>query len=75
MTQRISAAARGNFSLQCVGFSLIVVLGLSIAALGLSHPEACGILVPWPGINPVSPALEGRLLVPGPPGKSSVIRS
>lgn len=46
MTQRISAAAHGHFSLQCVGFSLVVVLGLSIAALGLSHPEAGGILVP-----------------------------
>ena len=30
----------------------------------------CGILVPWPGIKPTSPALEGRFLTTGPPGKS-----
>ena len=37
---------------------------------GLSCPLACGILVPQPGIQPASPALEGRFLTPGPPGKS-----
>ena len=31
---------------------------------------ACGILVPRPGIDPASPALEGRFLTAGPPGKS-----
>ena len=31
---------------------------------------ACGILVPPPTIKPMSPALEGRLLTPGLPGKS-----
>ena len=30
-------------------------------------------LVPWPRIAPVSPALEGRSLTAGPPGKSPVI--
>ena len=29
-----------------------------------------GILVPRPGIEPKSPALEGRFLTTGPPGKS-----
>ena len=29
-----------------------------------------GILVPQPGIEPVSPRLEGRALTTGPPGKS-----
>ena len=33
-------------------------------------PEAWGILAPRPGIEPVSPALEGEVLTPGPPGKS-----
>ena len=28
-----------------------------VVAHGLSCPEACGILVPWPGIEPPSPAL------------------
>ena len=32
--------------------------------------EACGILTPWPGIEPVSPALLGRVSVTGLPGKS-----
>ena len=31
---------------------------------------ARGILVPWPGIEPVSPAWQGRFLTTGPPGKS-----
>ena len=31
--------------------------------------EACGVLTPWPGIKPVTPALEGRVLTTGLPGK------
>ena len=41
-----------------------------VVARGLSSPVACGILVPWPGIKLVSPALEGRFFTTGPPGKS-----
>ena len=37
---------------------------------GLSCPKACGILIPGPGIEPVSPALVGGFLTTGPPGKS-----
>ena len=37
---------------------------------GLSCVAACGILVPWPVIEPVSPALEGRFLTTEPPEKS-----
>ena len=33
-----------------------------VAACRLSCPVACGILVPWPGIKPVSAALESRFL-------------
>ena len=36
---------------------------------GLSCSVACGILVPGPGIEPTSPALEGGFLTTGPPGK------
>ena len=32
--------------------------------------EACGILVPRSGIKPTTPALEGRFLTTGPPGRS-----
>ena len=33
-------------------------------------PEACGILAPQPGIEPAPPALEGKVLTTGLPGKS-----
>ena len=33
-------------------------------------PEACGILIPQPGIKPTPPALEGEVSTTGPPGKS-----
>ena len=33
------------------------------------------ILVPWPGIEPASPALEGRFLTTEPPGKSLALDS
>ena len=41
-----------------------------VAAYGLSCPVACRILVPQPGIKSVSPPLEVRFFIPGPPGKS-----
>ena len=44
--------------------------GSLIEAHGLSYPAACGILVPRPGIEPASPALEGGFFTAGPPGKS-----
>ena len=56
--------------------SLAVARGLQstwalvVARGGLSCSEACGILVPLPGIKPVFPALEGGCLTIGPPGKS-----
>ena len=31
---------------------------------------ACGILVPEPRTEPLFPALQGRLLITGPPGRS-----
>ena len=43
--------------------------GSVVVAHGLSCPGASGILVPQPGVEPASPALEGILLTPGPPGK------
>ena len=36
----------------------------------LSCPTACGILVPRPGIEPISLALEDRFLTTESPGKS-----
>ena len=40
-----------------------------------SHLTACGILVPGPGIEPVSPALAEGFLITGPPGKPLSILS
>ena len=37
---------------------------------GLSCSEACGILVPRPGIKPAPLELQGEFLTPGPPRKS-----
>ena len=34
------------------------------------YPEACGILGPQPGIEPIPPALEWGVLTTGPRGKS-----
>jgi len=66
----LGRVARTGSSLRCVGFSLVVVYGLSsCGAGGLSCPKPCGILVPRPGVEPMSPALEGRFLTTGPPGK------
>ena len=41
-----------------------------VVARGLSCPAACGILVPQPGIQRVTPTLEGGVFITGPPGKS-----
>ena len=57
------------FISSCTG-SLLQLKGSLIMALRLHSSEACGILVPHPGIQPTSPALEGRFLTTGPPGKS-----
>ena len=34
--------------------------------------KACGILAPWPGIEPASPALEDEVLTTGPSRKSHI---
>ena len=39
-------------------------------AHGHGCSAACGILVPEPGIEPMSPALASGFLTTGPPGKS-----
>ena len=61
--------AHGLCSLRHVALSLRRVSSV-VVARGLSCPSTCGILVPRPGIEPVSLALEGRFFTTGPPGKS-----
>ena len=48
-------------------------MGSVVAAHGLSCPMACGILVPQPGIKPMSPALEGRFLTTELPRKYQLL--
>ena len=48
-------------------FIYLAMLGLSFGTW--AFPIACGILVPQPGIEPTSPALEGGFLTTGPPEK------
>ena len=38
--------------------------------MGLVAPQHVGILAPEPGIEPVSPALEGEFITTGLPGES-----
>ena len=71
----ILVASRGSPSCH-VGF-LAVAHGLSRggagpvgAVRGLSCFKVHGILIPLPGIKPLSPALESGFLTTGPPGKS-----
>ena len=52
-----------------VGFSFVMVGRPSSWGSLIQLPQRCGILVPWTGIKPVSPALEGRFSTTGPPGK------
>ena len=70
------AVTSGGYSLVKVPRLLIVVAslvglsGFSHCSSGLSCTVACGILVPRPGIEPVSPELAGGFSTTGPPGKS-----
>ena len=52
------------------GGSLIAVPVLLSCGLWVHCSEACGILVARPEIEPMSPALQGRVLITGPTGKS-----
>ena len=53
--------------------SLVVARGIrsaqaSVVAVRHSRSTDCRVLVPRPGIEPTSPALQGRFLITGPPG-------
>ena len=49
---------------------LFFLLSSVVAACRLSCSEACGILVPQPGIDPLFPELQGGFLSTRSPGKS-----
>ena len=50
--------------------SSLWLFGSLVMVQWLSCPRACGILLPWPGMESMSPALKGRFLTTGPLGKS-----
>ena len=53
----------------------LAVLGLHYGVWALQlWLEACGILVPWPGIKPVSPALKDRFFLCSNSAGSSLLR-
>ena len=62
-----------TFIFDCIGSSLLCVVFSLIAAWGLSCHLACGILVSQPGIELVSPTVEGRFLTTGPPERSLLL--
>ena len=75
-----SARCGDRSSSRCAGLSLSWPLplrgtgsrraGSAIVAHGLSCSVACGMWdLPRPGLEPVSPALAGRLSTTAPPGK------
>ena len=47
-----------------------ICFNITCVLWGFFGPKSCGILDSWPGIEPAPPALEGEVLVTGPPGKS-----
>ena len=71
---QVLIAVFGIFVASCRIF--VEARGLSpVVVCGLSCPVACGISVPQPRIEPVPPALQGRFLITGPPGKSPLPHS
>ena len=56
--------------LSSCGAQAVGRVGSVVVVHGLSCPTASGFLVPLPGIEPPSPALEGGFFTTGPPGKS-----
>ena len=72
------AASRGSFLAEVLGFLLrrLLLWGMAPRVLRLQQLWGTGLVprgmwnLPRTGIEPVSPALAGRFLITGPPGKS-----
>ena len=56
--------------LSCCNLWVLGHEGPVVVAHGLRVPMACGTFVPQSGMEPMSPALEGRFLTTGAPGRS-----
>ena len=66
----VAMLSNGDLKKKKPFFSCFTGSSFLVATCGLSCPAACGILVPQPGIEAESPALEGSFLTTGLPGKS-----
>ena len=60
------------FFLIYIYLAVLGLMGSVVVACRLSCHTALGILIPSPGIEPASPALQGEFLTTGPPGKPSL---
>ena len=60
-------------NLVALGLGWQKLTGSVSVLLRLSCSAACGILLPHPGIEPMSPALQGRFLTTGPQEKSFLL--
>ena len=59
----------GWLLLWSIGFRVQGHMDSALVVHRFSCPETCRILVPGPGIEPMSPALQGEFLTTGAPGK------
>ena len=67
----VSGLSCGSGDLHCGQQDLLLQhVDFVVAASRFSGSKACGILVPHPGIEPVSPELEDVFITTGLPGKS-----
>ena len=57
----------GMWDLHCIMWDILLQCGLS-SCMWAQSPQACVIIVPWPGIRLTSPALQGGFLPTGPQG-------
>ena len=62
-------AVSGSYSL-ILGCGLLIAVAFLVGVHRLSHPTACGILVPRPRTETVSPASAGGFFTTGPSEKS-----
>ena len=51
-------------------WALLGLTGFLVALYWLSCPGACAVLVPHPGMEPISPVLQGEFFTTGSPAKS-----
>ena len=64
-----------DFMLYDIPIGLKVALTTFNLFTYLGYFEACGILVPWPGINPVPLAVDAQCLIYETPRKSLTFKS